>query len=114
MIEHWYESTNRTWGVVLAETAERNPGREVIVHRDRRLTYEAFYERVQEFARGLLSLGVSRGDKVAIWMANRPEWMIAQFAVYELGAALVPIHTRFAREEVGYALERSSARTRRP
>ena len=111
MIERWYEATNRTWGAVLAATVERDPGRELIVHHDTRVTFETFYEQVQEFARGLLALGVARGDNVAIWMANRPEWMVAQFGAYELGAALVPIHTRFSRDEVAYALERSDAST---
>jgi fatty-acyl-CoA synthase len=111
VIEPWYEATNRTWGAVLAATVERNPGRELIVHHDTRVTFETFYEQVQEFARGLLALGVARGDNVAIWMANRPEWMVAQFGTYELGAALVPIHTRFSRDEVAYALERSDAST---
>jgi len=111
VIETWYETTNRTWGAVLAETVERDPDRELIVHHKTRITFGEFYEQVQEFARGLLSLGVARGDNVAIWMANRPEWMVAQFGTYELGAALVPIHTRFSRTEVAYALERSQAST---
>jgi acyl-CoA synthetase (AMP-forming)/AMP-acid ligase II len=58
MIEDWYESTNRTWGAVLAETAARYPDRELIVYRDQRVTYMDFYQRVQPFARGLLALGV--------------------------------------------------------
>lgn len=111
MIESWYEATNHTWGAVLAATVARNPERELIVHHDTRVSFAAFYEQVQEFACGLRSLGVARGDNVALWMANRPEWMVAQFAVYELGAALVPIHTRFSRQEVAYALERSDAST---
>jgi acyl-CoA synthetase (AMP-forming)/AMP-acid ligase II len=46
MIEDWYQSTNRTWGAVLAETAARYPDRELIVYRDQRVTYREFYERV--------------------------------------------------------------------
>jgi fatty-acyl-CoA synthase len=54
---------------------------------------------------------VARGDNVALWMANCPEWMIAQFGAYGIGAALVPIHTRFSKDEMAYALERSDAST---
>ena len=111
MTEEWYEITNRTWGAVLAETAARFPDQELIVYRDQRVTYRDFYEWVQAFASGLLSRGVARGDNVALWMANCPEWMVAQFGVYDIGAALVPIHTRFSRDEMAYALERSDAST---
>jgi fatty-acyl-CoA synthase len=109
MIEDWYESTNRTWGAALADSATRHPERELIIYGDQRVTYRQLHERVQAFARGLLALGVVRGDKLALWVANCPEWMVAQFAAYEIGAALVPIHTRFSRDEVAYALERSDA-----
>ena len=111
MIEDWYETTNQTWGAVLAGTADRYPDRELIVYRDQRITFQEFHERVQGFSRGLLSLGVNRGDNVALWMANCPEWMVAQFGAYGIGAALVPIHTRFSKDETAYALKRSDAST---
>ncbi len=111
MIKDWYEATNRTWGTVLDETADRFPDRELIVYHDQRITYREFHEQVQEFSRGLLKLGVARGDNLALWMANCPEWMVAQFGAYGIGAALVPIHTRFSKDEMAYALERSDAST---
>lgn len=111
MIEDWYEKTNRTWGAVLAEMADRCPDQELIVYHDQRVTFQVFNEHVQAFSRGLLSLGVARGDNVALWMANCPEWMVAQFGAYGIGAPLVPIHTRFSKDEVAYALERSDAST---
>ncbi len=111
MIEPWYEVTNRSWGAALAAAVERNPGGELIVHHEISVTFEAFYARVQELAHGLFLLGVARGDRVAIWMGNRPEWMVVQFGVYELGAALVPIHTRFPSEELAFALARAQVST---
>ena len=115
MIKNWYEITNRTWGAFLAESAARYPDRELIVYHDQRVTYRDFYERVQAFSRGLLALGVKRGNNLALWVANCPEWMVAQSGTYEIGAALVPIHTRFSKDETAYALEKSEASTlRRP
>jgi fatty-acyl-CoA synthase len=111
MIDDWYETTDRTWGAVLDDMADRCPDRELIVYHDQRITFREFHEQVQEFSRGLLSLGVTHGDNMALWMANCPEWMVAQFGAYGIGAALVPIHTRFSKDEMAYALERSDAST---
>lgn len=111
MIERWYELTNRTWGGVLAETVERHPERELVVYGDERVTFGRFYTQVQRFARGLLGLGVERGDHLALWMTNCVEWLVAQFAAYEIGAPLVPVNTRASPGEVLATLQQSEART---
>jgi fatty-acyl-CoA synthase len=107
----WYEASNRTWGQVLFESVTRHPEQELIVCGDQRMTYEQFYECVQSFACGLLELGVSRQQNTALWMTNCPEWMIAQFSVYEIGSPLVPINTRMTIDEVAYSLRQSDAAT---
>ena len=66
---------------LLAELAERHPGTEFVVGGARRLRYPEFRAEVRRFARGLHALGVRRGDKVAILMGNRPEWLVADFAM---------------------------------
>jgi fatty-acyl-CoA synthase len=111
MIEPWYERTNKTWGAALLETVEKYPDNELIVYKDQRVSYAQFYFSVQSLAAGLLRIGVRRGEPTAVWMTNCVEWMLAQFAAYQIGSPLVPINTRFAREEVGYALEQSNATT---
>lgn len=111
MIDRWYEVTNRTWGSVLAETAERYPELEFIVYGHQRVTFARFYAQVQRFARGLLSLGVNKGEHVALWMTNCVEWMVVQFAAYEIGAPLIPINTRLSADEVVATLVRSRAAT---
>jgi fatty-acyl-CoA synthase len=107
----WYEASNRTWGQILRESVTRNPDQEIIVCGEQRLTYDEFYHQVQAFASGLLNLGVTRGDHTAIWMMNCAEWMVAQFAAYEIGSPLVPINTRMTIDEVSYMLEQSDAST---
>jgi fatty-acyl-CoA synthase len=111
MVKPWYELTNKTWGSVLAQTVEKHPGVELIVHGSRRVTFQEFYPLTQRFARGLLSLGIRKGENVALWMTNCVEWMVAQFGAYEIGAPLVPINTRFTPEEVFASLRQSRAST---
>ena len=61
-------------------------------------------------ARGLMGLGVAPGDRVALWMVNRPEWIDAMFAVMKIGAVLVPVNTRFRSEDMAYVVQQSAAR----
>lgn len=111
MVEHWYEITNKTWGSVLAQSAEKYPEIELIVDGSRRVTFQEFYPLTQKFARGLLSTGVHKGENIALWMTNCVEWMVAQFGAYEIGAPLVPINTRFTPEEVFTSLRQSRTST---
>lgn len=64
-------------------------------------------ERAQRCAGGLAALGVRPGDKVALWMENRIEWLEAWFAIAWLGAIIVPVNTRLSRDEIAYVLDRS-------
>jgi fatty-acyl-CoA synthase len=107
----WYRATHKTWGAVLDEAATLWPEREAIVFGTRRITYCQLRERVDRFASGLLRLGIGRGDRVALWMTNCPEWIVAQFAVYKIGAILLPVYTRFKQEETEYALAQSESGT---
>ena len=88
---------SRTLPDLLDEMARRHPRREAVVGVSGRLTYEQWRQRARELARGLHRLGVRRGDKVALLMPNRTEWLVVDFAVTVLGATLVPISTRLVR-----------------
>ena len=72
---------SRTLPDLLDEMAARHPDGEAGVGASDRLTYRAWRARARELAKGLLRLGVRRGDKVALLMPNRPEWLIVDFAV---------------------------------
>ena len=58
-------------------------------------------------ARGLIGLGVEPGDRVALWMTNRPEWVFLMFAVAKVGACLVPLNSRYRTDDVSYAIRQS-------
>ena len=59
------------------------------------------------FARGLLALGISKGDRVGIWAPNHAEWVVAQFATPKIGAILVNINPAYRTHELEYALTQS-------
>ena len=67
-------------------------------------------ERVKRIAHGLASMGISKGDRVAIISENRPEWSLVDLAVLSLGAITVPIYTTQAVEQIRFILENSGAR----
>ena len=98
---------SRTTPALLGELAERHPDLEAVVGGGRRLRYGEFRAEVRRFARGLHALGVKRGDKVAILMGNRPEWLIADFAILGLGAVMVSLNTWATRRELAYLLDHS-------
>ena len=85
---------------LVLKTAEEHPDRPALL--DGRggpyahVTYRRFGELVEEAAHGLAALGVSAGDKVAILSGNRPEWPIADLAVFALRGVSVPIHTNLS------------------
>ena len=58
----------------------------------------------------LVASGIELGDRVALWAPNSAEWVITSFAVYAIGAVLVPLNTRYRGEEAGHVLRTSRAR----
>jgi fatty-acyl-CoA synthase len=102
---------SRTLPDLLDEMAARYPGRDAVVGASGRLTYAQWRARVRDLARGLHRLGVRRGDKVALLMPNRVEWLVVDFAVALLGATLVPISTWSRPRELEYVLNHCDAGT---
>ncbi|MBI5920992.1 MAG: AMP-binding protein [Betaproteobacteria bacterium] len=97
----------RTWPDIFEDTANRYPDNEALVFREtgQRYTYREYREEVHKVARGLCALGVRKGTHVGIWMTNRPEWCFLRWAIYKLGAIMVPIHSRNKTEELSYVLK---------
>jgi fatty-acyl-CoA synthase len=102
---------SRTLPGLLDEITARDPGHELIVGGGARWSYGETRVRARQLAKGLLRLGVERGDKVALLMGNRPEWLIVDFAVAMLGATLVPVSTWSRGRELGYVLDHCDATT---
>ncbi|BDX31302.1 AMP-binding protein [Mycobacterium antarcticum] len=77
----------------------------------RRWTYRELNADVEAIARGLMDLGVQRGDRVGIWAPNCAEWTIVQFATATIGAVLVTVNPAYRSHELGYVLAQSGIRT---
>lgn len=100
----------RTVPGLLDEMAGRFGAREALVGGGRRYTYAQLRAEVRAFAKGLHALGVRPGDKVAILMGNRPEWIVADLAVCLLGGVMVSVNTWVTGRELHYILSHSDAR----
>lgn len=100
---------SRTAAGLLDELAARFGAREAVVAGDERLSWREFADAAQACARGLHALGVRRGDRVAILMGNRPEWLIAYFGTMTLGAGVVGVNTWASGPELEYQLGHARA-----
>jgi len=99
-----------TLGRMLDRTAERYPDREAVVFRAERVTYRDLKRRADDFARGLLALGLGPGDHVVLWMPNCVEWNVAALGIAKIGAVTVTCNSRYKALEVDYVLRQSEAR----
>lgn len=104
-------SEKLTLGALPERAARRWGGREALCFKGRRWTFADVAAGVDRVARGLLALGVRPGEKVALWMLNRPEWIETAFAVFKIGAVLVPVNTRLRTDDVAYVLAQSDSTT---
>jgi len=100
---------SRTLGDLLDEMAAAAPHSEAVVFCQTRLDYAALKVSADEFARALLAIGVRRGDRVALLITNRPEWLAAAFGAAKIGAIVAAISTFSTPRELGWALEHSGA-----
>jgi HIP---CoA ligase len=100
----------QTIPAVAAAAAQRNGAQVAVVEGDHRLTYAELLEQARAFAAGLVHAGIGPGDRVAIWAPNSTRWIVAVLGVWEAGAVLVPINTRFKGPEAADILERSGTR----
>ena len=98
-----------TIGQCLDRIAATHPEREALVsvHQGLRFTYRQLHAEAGRIAKGLIALGVSRGDRVGIWGPNSAEWLITQYAAAKAGAILVNVNPAYRLRELEYALQQS-------
>ncbi|MFT4085422.1 MAG: class I adenylate-forming enzyme family protein [Nocardioides sp.] len=102
----WRPRAIHEW--LLAVVAEF-PEREFIVTDEHAFSYREIAARVGRMAAGLAARGVRRGDHVAVLLGNRPEYVVAKYALSRLGAVMVPLNVRFRRDELAFVLRHSRA-----
>ncbi|WP_333895318.1 AMP-binding protein [Mycolicibacterium gadium] len=102
-----------TIGQNFERTVAANPDGDALVDMasSRRWTYAELNDDVDLIARGLMALGIERGERVGIWVPNCPEWTIVQYATAKIGAILVNINPAYRTHELAYVLRQSGIRT---
>lgn len=105
------ELIHSTIGRLLEQTADAYPDRDAVVYPDRniRYTYAQFDSLCRQTAKGLMRMGIGKGDHVAIWASNISEWLAVQFATAKIGAVLVTVNTNYQAHELDYLLKQSDA-----
>jgi fatty-acyl-CoA synthase len=98
-----------TIGECFDRTVARFPDGEALVvrHQGVRLTWTRLKQECERLARGLIALGLEKGDRIGIWSPNWAEWVLAQFATPRIGAILVNINPANRAAELEYALRQS-------
>lgn len=91
---------------MLQNSVARYPNKSVFLWKNNgkyeSITYEAFWERIKDFANGLLQLGIKADDKIAIISNSNPMWGISDFAIASIQAVSVPIYSTIPSEQVAY------------
>ena len=100
-----------TIGALPRQAAERFGEAEAFVFDQSRWTFTEFEAEVDRAARTLLALGVRPGDKIALWLMNRPEWLFVFYGAIRIGAVIVPLNTRFRENDVKFAVAHSNSTT---
>jgi acyl-CoA synthetase (AMP-forming)/AMP-acid ligase II len=101
------------WGTIprmLRDKARSDAHVEVVVAGAERLTLGDLADQASQVARGLIALGVEPGDRVAIWAPNTPDWVVTAYGLWDAGAVVTPLSTRFKGIEAAEMLCKVEAR----
>lgn len=103
------EFLNCTVGGLLDEVAQKYPERDALVYSDRDLkySYRELNARVDKLAKGMLALGIGKGDHVGIWATNVPDWLTVFYATARIGAVFVTVNTSYKPAELEYVMAQS-------
>ena len=113
MPQNSQDITKKTIGQLLNEIAAKYPNNMVLIHSDFDVhyNYNLFLLEVNRAARGLIKMGIKKGDRVALWAPNIAEWIISQMSLAKIGAILVPVDPGAGSEDLQYILEQSGSRS---
>ncbi len=106
------EMIEKTLGQIINGLAQQYPDREAVKYhtRDYCRTWKQFDEETDKVAKAFMSLGVKKGDHVAIWATNIPEWLLTLFGAAKCGAVLVTVNTNYKVFEVEYLLTQADVK----
>jgi len=101
----------KTIGQILDDVAGEHAHRDALVHIENgvRWDYRGLSEEIDRVARGFLNCGLKKGDRVALWSPNVPEWLLSMLGLAKIGAITVPIDPAATRDNLHYILEQSES-----
>ena len=97
------------FGEMLWETAQRFPEKEAVIFQGKKISYRELDALTNCFANALSGLGVAKGDRVALYMTNRPEYIIGFYAAARLGAVATPMNPTYKKDEIQHQLNDAEA-----
>ena len=107
---------NKTIGQVLEDNVSLRAEHEALIYpkmgqseHEVRYTWRQLNDEVDRLARGMMALGVKKGDRVAIWATNRPQWLNVMYAASKIGAISITVNTHYRQSEIQYLLSQSEA-----
>ncbi|MDL2266355.1 AMP-binding protein [Parabacteroides sp. OttesenSCG-928-G21] len=108
-----YQLQEKTLGEWLEHWAKVTPDKEYLVYSDRdlRFTWSQFNKRVDNMAKGMLSIGITHGTHVGIWATNVPDWLTFVYAAAKIGAVAVTVNTNYKQNELEYLVNNSDLHT---
>ncbi len=124
-LSHWQAETegidllDTTIGDLLDRRADELPAQEAVVYScypefgdalNLRWTYQEYRERANQVARGLMALGLNKGDHIAVWAINLPEWLLLMMGTAKAGLVLVTVNPVLRAAEIEYILKQGDVR----
>ena len=108
-----FEVGQTTIGQLVDTVAEQFGGNDAVIYHEKgiRHSYAEFRDICNDVAKGFMALGVEKGEKVAVWANNVPEWLYCQFSTGKMGAILVTVNTNYKSFELEYLMKQSDATT---
>lgn len=92
------------FGEMLWESAQRFPEHTAVIFQGQHLSYRELDGLASSFANALANLGVRKGDRVALYMTNRPEYIISIYGIARLGAVFTPMNPTYKEAEISHQL----------
>lgn len=101
-----------TMGQLLEETAKKFPTHQAVKYIEMEFdkTYYELNNKVDRIAKGLLGMGFQKGDHIAVWATNYPQWLVLLFATAKIGVVLVTVNTNYKAHELEYLLKQSDSK----
>jgi fatty-acyl-CoA synthase len=101
-----------TIGTALEQTARKFPTHQAVKYIEMEFdkTWYEFDNKVDRIAKGLMGMGFQKGDHVAVWATNYPQWLTLMFATAKIGVVLVTVNTSYKAHELEFLLKQSDSK----